>query len=302
MVASILLVPMLLFLSVKSQLIYYRSQFTEPGLVTYWEVEHPSTDGCNILNNGIRHLYTVKIYKNIKLYTPSGVYKIKKYMVPRYVLDKEYPYVYPCEFKSYAISDYLGRLFLIDKQFELPPSFSPKRLVKVMSLVKGKEREILLTPQVKKAFYAMKQAALRDGINLVLTSGYRSYGFQKWLFNYYASRYGLNRAITYSAYQGHSQHQTGWVIDVSVDSDSKTFNWLKHNAYKFGFVFPYFPYNKEIVITHISGYVQEPWHLYYVGEPLASIIVKSKQEFLIWLENYLENNNAFSQLKLVSSF
>ena len=302
MLGLVLFVPMSLFILVKSHFVFYKNQFTEPGLVTYWEVDHPNSSGCNILNNGVRHLYTVKIYKNVKLYTPRRVYKIRKYMVPRYILDKEHPYVYPCEFRSYAISDYSGRLFLIDKQFELPSNFSPKRLVKVISIVKGEKREILLTAQVKEAFYTMKQAALKDGINLVLTSGYRSYSFQKWLFNYYASRHGLSRAITYSAYQGHSQHQTGWVVDVSVDSDSKTFDWLKRNAHKFGFVFPYFSYNKETVITNISGYVQEPWHLYYVGEPLASTIVKSKQEFLIWLESYLENNNDFLQLKLVSSF
>ena len=61
----------------------------------------------------------------------------------------------------------------------------------------------------------MFAAAKKDGISLSGVSAYRSYATQKVLFNNYVKRDGFQKARTYSAIPGTSEHQTGLAIDVS---------------------------------------------------------------------------------------
>jgi hypothetical protein len=78
----------------------------------------------------------------------------------------------------------------------------------------------------------------------------------------------------YSAAPGNSEHQTGLAIDVSCKSINFGLTnsfastpeglWLKDNCWRFGFILRY-PKDKE----HITGYAYEPWHIRYVGVPLA---------------------------------
>lgn len=80
---------------------------------------------------------------------------------------------------------------------------------------------------------------------------------------------GKEKADTYSARAGYSEHQTGLAIDVNtVDmtfDNTDESNWLSNNCYKYGFVIRY-PKDKE----SITGYMYEPWHIRYVGKDLAS--------------------------------
>lgn len=48
-----------------------------------------------------------------------------------------------------------------------------------------------------------------QGISLLGVSGYRSHATQTSLFNSYVSRDGYEKAITYSALPGTSEHETG---------------------------------------------------------------------------------------------
>ena len=58
--------------------------------------------------------------------------------------------------------------------------------------------------------------AKEDGYGIVMRTGYRSYDYQEYLFDSYASKYGEAEANTYSARPGQSEHQTGWCCDVGV--------------------------------------------------------------------------------------
>ena len=89
-------------------------------------------------------------------------------------------------------------------------------------------------------------------------------------------RDGEEAANKYSAKPGHSEHQTGLTYDIvseNTDTNFKTFGktkegqWLKDNAYKYGFIIRY-PKNK----THITGYQYEPWHIRYVGKDTKNYI------------------------------
>lgn len=121
-------------------------------------------------------------------------------------------------------------------------------------------------------FKKMQKDALKYNINLFIDSGLRGYSYQKKLYNSY-KKIDKEKADTYIARPGHSEHQTGLAIDI-VSSESKDikkfkkeFNYLHHFAYKYGFILRY-PDKK----MNITKYKYEPWHYRYVGKELATIL------------------------------
>ena len=125
-----------------------------------------------------------------------------------------------------------------------------------------------ITSETQSAFNKMSSAAKAEGLNIYIVSGFRSYEYQKGLYNRYAQRDGKAVADTYSARAGHSEHQSGLAMDLNSVSDSfaKTpeGKWLAANCYKYGFILRY-PEGK----TNETGYIYEPWHFRYVGTELA---------------------------------
>ena len=114
----------------------------------------------------------------------------------------------------------------------------------------------------------MQAAAKADGLNIYISSGFRSYSYQKNLYNNYVNRDGVVAADTYSARAGHSEHQSGLAFDVNTINDSfantEEGKWLNDNCYKYGFILRY-PKGK----SDETGYQYEPWHFRYVGVELA---------------------------------
>ena len=125
-----------------------------------------------------------------------------------------------------------------------------------------------LTNDTTKAFNKMQAAAKVDGLNIYISSGFRSYSYQKTLYNNYVNRDGVAAADTYSARAGHSEHQSGLAFDVNTINDSfantEEGKWLNDNCYKYGFILRY-PNGK----SEETGYQYEPWHFRYVGVELA---------------------------------
>ena len=126
-----------------------------------------------------------------------------------------------------------------------------------------------LTKETQKAFNDMDAEATSLGLNLYLSSGYRSYYDQKYIYNNYVARDGKTKADTYSARPGHSEHQTGLAFDLNTINDSFTYTdegkWVHDNCYRFGLILRY-PKGKD----NITGYMHESWHLRYVGIELAT--------------------------------
>jgi len=111
--------------------------------------------------------------------------------------------------------------------------------------------------------------AKEDDIDLLVLSGYRSYEEQGTLKQMYTSTYGVG-ANTFSADQGYSEHQLGTAVDFTTSElgqyirkfdDTEAYDWLRNNAYKYGFTMSY-PEDNEY-------YMYEPWHWRFVGEELA---------------------------------
>ncbi len=126
-----------------------------------------------------------------------------------------------------------------------------------------------LTSETTKNFNKMKSAATLDGLNIYISSGFRSYNTQNRLYNNYVNKDGKANADTYSARAGHSEHQSGLAFDVNIINDTfantPEAKWLAKNCYKYGFILRY-PKGK----SSETGYKYEPWHFRYVGNDLAS--------------------------------
>jgi len=69
-----------------------------------------------------------------------------------------------------------------------------------------------LLPELNNVFHELKAAALEDGIELKIISGFRSYHSQNSIYNNYVARDGKEEADTYSARVSHSEHQTGLTV------------------------------------------------------------------------------------------
>ena len=125
-----------------------------------------------------------------------------------------------------------------------------------------------LTAEMQSAFSQMVAAAKADGLSIYIASGFRSYSFQRNLYNKYVNQDGAAAADTYSARAGHSEHQSGLAADLNSVSDGFARTpegiWLANNSYKYGFILRY-PQGK----TDETGYIYEPWHFRYVGTELA---------------------------------
>lgn len=166
----------------------------------------------------------------------------------------------------------------VSKQFALKSTYAP--YVVATGLSGGGS----VTPDTKKALSKLFSAAKAEGISKIrISSSYRSYTTQVSLFNSYVQnekKSGLSeakaieKANTYSAKPGHSEHQLGTTVDIMACSYPCSFydvankplsEYLKKNAHKFGFVISY-PDGSQ----PYTGYVYEPWHIRYVGVTYAT--------------------------------
>ena len=127
----------------------------------------------------------------------------------------------------------------------------------------------------------MYDSAKKDGISLLIVSSTRNFINQKsiwegkWKGNILCNGKNLVKEFTdpvqrskyilkYSSMPGTSRHHWGTDIDINstllstfeTGSGKKVYEWLKNNAYKFGFCQPYT--EKDSLRT--TGYEEEKWH------------------------------------------
>lgn len=157
-------------------------------------------------------------------------------------------------------------LVLVDKRHLLPDGYTPQNLV---TLNTGRayminRKDLALTKTAEQALQEMALAAKQDGVRLVVSSSYRSYTYQKNLFDRYVRESGEKEAERFSARAGTSQHQLGTVVDFGSISDefaqTRAGKWVLQNAAKYGWSLS-FPKGYEAV----TGYVWESWHYRYIG-------------------------------------
>lgn len=175
-------------------------------------------------------------------------------------------------------------LVLANPKIKLPDSY-----VKSSKIIEA--FDVQMDSRLKEPYEALYKAAVADGMNLWISSCYRSQELQQELFEREIAN-NINSGMTSEAAEsaaeiavarpGYSEHNTGLAIDfngVSPDfKDTKEYQWLQEHAAEYGFVLRY-PEGKES-ITHI---MYEPWHYRYVGVTHA----KKMKELGMCLEEYL---------------
>ncbi|XGY95699.1 D-alanyl-D-alanine carboxypeptidase family protein [Bacillus sp. RS11] len=169
---------------------------------------------------------------------------------------------------------------LVNKKNKLPENYVPKDLVytSIPFIFKEKTEKRKMRNEASIAIGKLFADAKKQGVSLLGVSAYRSHATQVTLFNNYVKRDGYDKAITYSALPGTSEHETGLAIDVTGGNGkcaaqdcfggTKEAKWLKSHAADYGFIIRY-PQGKE----SITGYQYEPWHLRYVGKSIAQTIM-----------------------------
>lgn len=168
---------------------------------------------------------------------------------------------------------YLRGVLIVNKTYPLPQDYGDG-----------------LTAETQKAFSKMQSAAAKKGLNIYISSGFRSYWSQSSIYNGIASRQGAAVADLDTARPGFSEHQSGLTFDLNSITESFAYTaegkWVRDNAHKYGFVIRY-PEGK----SEITGYIWEPWHLRYLGVELATELYTSGQT----LEEYLGVTSSYTQ-------
>ncbi len=197
-------------------------------------------------------------------------------------LDKE-PYI-DIKQTTYLYKKYI----LVNKYLLVPENYKPKELETVNTLYA--RENLLLTKEAKESYELMANDAKKENLTLYAISGYRDYTYQKNLYENYVSKDGKEKADTYSARPGHSEHHTGLAIDlsnktISYEEFEKTeeFKWLQDNAHKYGFILRY-PEDK----VNETLYQYEPWHYRYVGTKISTYIKKHNISFEEYYVKFIE--------------
>lgn len=191
-------------------------------------------------------------------------------------------YVNPVKTSAFSID------MLVNKHYKLDEDFVPDDLVEFdqeycNDEVQEGNREAVV------AFKNMYEAAKKEGLGLVINSSYRSYQDQENICNTFKDLYGEGYVTKYVALPGFSEHQTGLAFDIGSTSskifaESKEYEWMKENAYKYGFILRFTKAN-----AYITGFRSEPWHYRYVGKKVAKYIYDNNISLEEYYAEFLDN-------------
>lgn len=182
------------------------------------------------------------------------------------------------------------RLTLVNDENPLPTGFEPDTA--------EADGGYLFDIRAVEPLRALLQAGREAGLDLVITSAWRSWEYQDKLFEDKTARVmdetGLDRiaaeaaAAVEVARPGTSEHQLGLAVDIISNdhpeldegwAETEEAKWLTENCAQYGFILRYPPDKSDI-----TGIVWEPWHFRYVGEDAAAYIMENG----LCLEEYLE--------------
>lgn len=194
---------------------------------------------------------------------------------------------------------------IVNKDNPLDKDFTIENLVPVGKLYNEESgsftnRDILLEKVT--AFNLREMLSVVNKIDknkqVIPDSGYRDLEYQQRVMDYYIEKEGEENAKKRVSEPGTSEHHTGLAVDLAVlvnnkelinlDEAIEQFNFLKKNAYKYGFILRY-PFDK----IEITGIMYEPWHFRYVGRELAKYLYFNN----LTLEEYYSKVNSNSLRK-----
>lgn len=189
-----------------------------------------------------------------------------------------------------APTEYDGdwKLILVNSEHLLPENFTVET-----EKIGSRAMDARIVDIVKQ----MISDAKNDGVDLLLTSSYRTVERQTTLFNEQIQKFvnqGYSRknaeieAAKWVAVPRTSEHHTGLALDIVTPTfqmlvfefdTTDAFKWLDSHCTEYGFVLRY-PKDK----SDITGIVYEPWHYRYVGTEAAAYMKENN----LCLEEYVE--------------
>ena len=127
-------------------------------------------------------------------------------------------------------------------------------------------RDQWLVPRAARAYARMIDDARRDGVSILLVSGFRSAQYQLEILKRKLARgQAIEEILRVIAAPGFSEHHTGRAVDLTAQGippaeeafeGSEAFAWLQQRAGAFGFRMSYPRDNPH-------GILYEPWHWCY---------------------------------------
>lgn len=163
---------------------------------------------------------------------------------------------------------------LVNKYHKLDENYEPSDLTIIDSKYASGTQKLRKEAQIK--FEEMASDMAKENLKIYAGSTYRSYTYQKGLYDRYVKKDGFAAAETYSARSGYSEHQLGLAVDIVngkwdyLSENDKEYDYLVKNSYKYGFILRY-PRGSE----YVTGYMFEDWHFRYLGIELATKVFNS---------------------------
>ena len=148
----------------------------------------------------------------------------------------------------------------------LVPCEEANELVSIGPDVMGREQR--LSPRTAAAWHGMRAAAERDGVQLLVVSGFRSVDYQRALIQRKLDNgRSIAEILKVNAAPGYSEHHTGRALDLTAPDcppleqgfeTTRAFAWLMQHAASHGFRLSYPRDNPH-------GISYEPWHWAHTG-------------------------------------
>ena len=163
---------------------------------------------------------------------------------------------------------------LVNKYHKLDENYEPSDLTIIDSKYASGTQKLRKEAKIK--FEEMASDMAKENLKIYAGSTYRSYTYQKGLYDRYVKKDGFAAAETYSARSGYSEHQLGLAVDIVngkwdyLSENDKEYDYLVKNSYKYGFILRY-PRGSE----YVTGYMFEDWHFRYLGVELATKVFNS---------------------------
>lgn len=166
----------------------------------------------------------------------------------------------------------LQNLVMVNKDHPIDPDFPA-------NISEYKDTDVLMNSEIIDSYAQLSQYIRENmGQKLYVSSSYRSYDDQERVYQ--------EEGPDIAAYPGQSEHQTGLALDIYIMYhagmafiDSEVGRFVNDHCSEFGFIIRY-PDGKQ----DITGFEFEPWHIRYVGQPHASIIMQND----LTLEEYFD--------------
>lgn len=237
-------------------------------------------DIINIMNLSYFKIDNLKRYLDYDIMEVKSIYDISN-------IKKDFNYEYVVTYvnanldKEYYSSDNLisnedaSKIdVLVNKYHKLDENYEPSDLTIIDSKYASGTQKLRKEAQIK--FEEMASDMAKENLKIYAGSTYRSYTYQKGLYDRYVKKDGFAAAETYSARSGYSEHQLGLAVDIVngkwdyLSENDKEYDYLVRNSYKYGFILRY-PRGSE----YITGYMFEDWHFRYLGVELATKVFNS---------------------------